>query len=300
MAFAGAHHRLAHFGHNRTDISKVEVDQARHDHQVSDRAHALLQHFVGQMEGFLEGRFRLGHQEQVLVGDDDQGIDVLLQFLDPGFGRAHPAGAFEQERLGHHANGQDTLFTGGLGHNRSRAGAGAAAHAGSDEAHVCAIQRAVDLSQGFLGRSLAHFGARTGTQTLGDIGTQLDPVLRDRIVERLRIRIGNNEINAFDPSGDHVGNGVTARTAHPDHSDPGTQLFDGWRSDIDAHGALLSGKRIQILNCGFTAPQKPKFPTHRAALSTVALRLCGDYRGIRNIRARRGIPGQQVPAYQTG
>jgi hypothetical protein len=82
IALARAHHRLAHFAHHRAHVGKVEVDEAGHDHQVGDRAHALLQHFVGQLERFLEGRFRLGDQEQVLVGDDDQGIDVLLQLLD--------------------------------------------------------------------------------------------------------------------------------------------------------------------------------------------------------------------------
>src|SRR3546814_19814164 len=48
FGFAGAHHRLAHFPHDRTDVGEVEVDEARHNHQVSDTANTLLQHFVSK------------------------------------------------------------------------------------------------------------------------------------------------------------------------------------------------------------------------------------------------------------
>ena len=179
MTFARTHHRLAHFGHDRADVSEIEVNQARHDHQVSDRADALLQHFVCKVEGFLEGGFGLRHQEQVLVGNDDQGIDVLLQLLDPRFGAAHPARAFKQERLGHHADSQHTLFARCLGHDRSCTGAGAATHAGGDEAHVHAIERTIDFSERFLSRSLAHFRTRTRAKPLSNIRAQLDTMFGD-------------------------------------------------------------------------------------------------------------------------
>ncbi len=78
LALAGAHHRLAHLAHHRAHVGEVQIDEARHDHQIGDRAHALLQHFVGELESFLEGGFRLGDQKQVLVGNDDQRVDVAL------------------------------------------------------------------------------------------------------------------------------------------------------------------------------------------------------------------------------
>ena len=41
-AFAGrlacTHHGSAHLGHNRTDVSKVEVNQTRHDHKICNTA----------------------------------------------------------------------------------------------------------------------------------------------------------------------------------------------------------------------------------------------------------------------
>ena len=38
--FARSHHCLAHFAHYRANIGEVQIDQARHDHQVGDAANA--------------------------------------------------------------------------------------------------------------------------------------------------------------------------------------------------------------------------------------------------------------------
>ena len=135
---AGAHHRLAHLVHHRADVGEVEVDDAGPDHQVGDALDALVEHVVGEREGLGEGGLLVGEPEQVLVRDDDQGVDVALQLLDARLGLLHPARALELEGLGHDADGQDAHLAGGLGDDRRGAGAGAAAHAGGDEAHVAA------------------------------------------------------------------------------------------------------------------------------------------------------------------
>ena len=36
VGFTGAHHGLAHFAQNRADVGEVQIDQARHHHQVGD------------------------------------------------------------------------------------------------------------------------------------------------------------------------------------------------------------------------------------------------------------------------
>ncbi len=74
--------------------------------------------------------------------------------------------AFEGERLGDDADGEDALVARGLGDDRSGAGAGAAAHAGGDEAHVRAVERALDLFERLFRRGAADFGPRAGAQTL--------------------------------------------------------------------------------------------------------------------------------------
>ena len=75
----------------------------------------------------------------------DQRIDDLLQLGDAGLGDAHAALAFELERLGHDADGEDAHVARGLGDDRRGAGAGAAAHAGGDEHHVRAGEMVADL-----------------------------------------------------------------------------------------------------------------------------------------------------------
>jgi len=59
--------------------------------------------------------------------------------IPASFGLGHPVAALELEGLGDHADGEDAMFLGRPGDHRRAAGAGAAAHAGSDEYHVGAV-----------------------------------------------------------------------------------------------------------------------------------------------------------------
>ncbi len=157
-ASPGAHHRLAHLAHDGADVGEVEVDEARHDHEIGDAAHAHVQHVVGHLEGVGERRLLVGDLEQVLVGDDDQRVDDLLQFRDALLGRLHAAAAFEVERLGDDADGEDALLARRGGDDGRRTGAGAAAHAGGDEHHVGAVEELQDFRQRLLGGLTADFG----------------------------------------------------------------------------------------------------------------------------------------------
>jgi hypothetical protein len=233
FGFAGAHHRLAHFAHHGADVGEVQIDQAGHDHQVGDAAHAGIQHVVGHLEGVGEGGALGGDAEQVLVGDDDQGVDIGRQLFDGPFGGAHAVGALEVERLGHHADGQDALVAGGPGDHRGGARSGAAAHAGGDEHHVGAGDLADDFLKAFLGGGAADLGARAGTQPLGDGGAQLDAALGARLGDGLGVGVGDDELDAFQLRGDHVVDGVAAGTADADDGDLGLQF------------GTRSGKKVQ-------------------------------------------------------
>jgi hypothetical protein len=119
------------------------------------------------MQGFGEGGPLIGDAEQVLVGDDDQGVDVALQLGDPGVRQPHAVAALEGEGLGHHADRQDAALAGRLGDDRGSAGAGAAAHAGGDEDHVGAIEVLGDLQRRFFGRAHPDFRVGAGAEALG-------------------------------------------------------------------------------------------------------------------------------------
>ena len=161
LGLACAHHGLTHFAHHRAHIGKVEIDQAGHHHQIGDRTHALLQNLIGELKRFLEGCFRLGNQEEVLVRNDDQSVDMLFQLFDTGFRSPHPARAFEQKRLGHNTNGEHTHVARSLGNDRSSTCASAAAHTSCDKHHVDAIKRVFNLFDRFFSSRLANLWPRT-------------------------------------------------------------------------------------------------------------------------------------------
>ena len=160
---------------------------------------------------------------------------MLLQLVDAGVGRAAAARAFEAERLGDHADGEDAAVARRLGDDRRRAGAGAAAHAGGDEAHMGAFERRLDLGQRLFGGRLADLRPRAGAEALGDPEAELDLAVGEAVVERLRVGVGDDEIDALDVGVDHVGDRVAAGAADADHADPGPKLLHFRPDEIDAH-----------------------------------------------------------------
>ena len=253
-SLAGAHHRLAHFIHHGADIGKVEVDKPRAHHQIGDALDALIEHVIGHGEGFGKGGAFIGQPEQVLVRDDDQGIDHLLQRLDPLFGLLHPLQTFELERLGDNADGQHPKLTRRLRDDRGGAGTGAAAHAGGDETHMCAGQMIDDLFDGFLGGGSADGGARARSQPFGDLDTHLDFRGRPALGQGLSVGVGDDKLNPFKLLVDHVVDRVATGTADAKHRDPGFQLFASAHHQVQCH--RLS--RLFFLACPPVCPALPE------------------------------------------
>ena len=153
-------------------------------------------------------------------GNHDQGVDVLLQLGQPALGDAHPMGALEMERLGHHADRQDALLAHRARDHRRRPGAGTATHAGGDEHHVAALQLIEQLLDRLLRGGAADLRARARAQALRDRGAQLDSPLGERLRQRLGIGIAGEEFHAFEMRRDHVVHGIGSGTTHADHADP--------------------------------------------------------------------------------
>ena len=181
----------------------------------------------------------VGDPEQVLVGDDDQRVDA------PCGSSAMPDSAMRMRCWPSKWNGLVTtptvrmpMLAGGLGDDRGGAGAGAAAHAGGDEHHMGAGEVVADFVDDFLGRGRADIGLRTGAQALGDLGAHLDDALRLRHGERLRVGVGDDEIDPLQSGRDHVVDGIAAGAADAEHRDPRLQLVNVRDVEIDGHGCL--------------------------------------------------------------
>ena len=158
----------------------------------------------------------------------------------PALGRAHAPLAFELERLGHDADGEDAFLARGAGDDGCGTGAGAAAHAGGDEGHVAAGEMRLDVGHGLFGGGRADVGLGAGAEAFGDMGAHLDAALGARAQQRLGVGVGDDELDAAQARGDHVVDGVAARSAHTEHGDPRLELGEIWNLEIDRHGGLLS------------------------------------------------------------
>ena len=125
----------------------------------------------------------------------------------------HPVLALEVEGLGDDADRQDALLAGGAGDHRCGAGAGAAAHAGGDEHHVGAADLLDDLLQGFFGGDAADVRPRAGAEALGDGDAELDAAFGAGLRQRLRVGVGDDELDALQRRADHVVDGIAAGAA---------------------------------------------------------------------------------------
>src|SRR5271157_2072728 len=102
---------------------------------------------------------------------------MFLELGNTLFSGSLAARAFKSKRASDNAYGQSATFLTDLCHNRSCAGAGTAAQAGSDEDHVAAFENFVQLFGRFLGGLTTIFGiaasAQPASHLLTDSNTNL-------------------------------------------------------------------------------------------------------------------------------
>jgi hypothetical protein len=184
-------------------------------------AHRLQQHVVRLLEGLEDRRVPPRDREQALVRNGDQRVDAGLELLHPFVGLLHAPLAFEGERLGHHPDGERAELFRHLGDHRRGAGAGAAAHAGGDEDHVGVGEVLAQPLDVFLRRAFAHVGVATGAEAARQLLAELDFDRRQIGAQRLRIRVGGDEVDSGKARRDHGVDRVTASATDTHHLDPG-------------------------------------------------------------------------------
>ena len=128
------------------------------------------------------------------------------------------------ERLGDDADGQDAGVTRGAGDDRCSPRAGAAAHAGGDEAHVGTGQVIDDLVDALFGRGTPDFRLRTGAETLRHIRAELDEALALDMVSAWASVLATTKSTPAQSGRDHVVDRVAAATADAEHADAGLEL----------------------------------------------------------------------------
>ncbi len=214
---ADAHQGRAGVAHDRAHVGEVEVDQAGDGDQVGDALHALAQDVVGLLEGLEHASAPLDRLQKLLVGNDDQGVDVVAQLLDSLERLLHAPFALELERLGDRANGQRAdLLLGDLGDDRGRAGAGAATLAGGDEDHVGALQRLLDLIAALRRGARSDLRVAAGAEAAGELLSDRELDVRFAGLQRLCVGVDRDELDAANSGVDHAADGIGASAAGTD------------------------------------------------------------------------------------
>ena len=158
---------------------------------------------IGNREGLEHGGLLLGDVEQLIVRDDDHGVDAIGEGLNALLGALLALAALEGEGLGHDGDGQRTdLVHRDIGNDGSSAGTGATALAAGDEHHVGASERSAMSSRDSSAACGQPRGC-AGAQAAGKVGADvhLDIGIRDR--ECLSIGVDGNKLDAADALFDH-------------------------------------------------------------------------------------------------
>src|SRR5205807_7598408 len=143
-----------------------------------------------------------------------------VQPVDPLTRLARALAALERERPRDDADGQRAdLVLGDLRDDRRGARAGAAALAGRDEHHVRALQRLLDLVTALVGRAVPGVRIRAGSESARELRADLQLDVGVAHLQRLRIGVDRDELDALQAGVDHPVDGVRAASAYPDDLD---------------------------------------------------------------------------------
>ena len=156
---------------------------------------------------------------QTVVRDDDEGVDLIGQGGDSGLCLLHAVCTLELEGLRHDTDGQDAGLMCEIRNDRGCARAGATAHTGGDEDHVCALEALGDGRAALLGGLLADVGLGACAHAARQLLTDLQLVIALGLIEILTIRVHNDEFDSADAAGDHPVDNVVAGAADTDHFD---------------------------------------------------------------------------------
>ena len=94
----------------------------------------------------------------------------------------------------------------------------------------------------FFGGGAADFGLRAGAETFGHLRAHLDDAFGLRQRERLRVGIGDDEVDALQTGRDHVVDRIAAGTADAEHGNSRLHLANVWNLQIDRHVCLFDAR----------------------------------------------------------
>ena len=229
---AHAHERDPALAHHGIDIAEIDVDHRMHRNDFGNALGRRAQHVVCLGQRVLE-RHLAAHRPQVVVVDNQNGVNVFTQFLDAFLRLLQTPAAFERERRGndtHHQNLLDIVvefnFLGHGRHYRRGTRSGTAAHTGRHEQHMRIVGNDFLDFLFLFQRGLLRYGRHvTGPEAFRAPQLQFD---RHRaLLQSLRIGVAYDKIHTYDTLTVHVIDRIAATAANAYDLDVGIALLRG-------------------------------------------------------------------------
>src|SRR5699024_11135739 len=148
--------------------------------------------------------------------NDDQGVALVTQLLNPVLCLLTTSFTFERERSGHHTDGQCAELPRYLGYDGRPATTGATALAGGHEDHIGPFDDLLDLFSVVLCGLLTDIGCSTSTEPSGELTPDIELDVGIGHQQRLRVGVHRNELDAFQADLDHAIHGVHATATDTD------------------------------------------------------------------------------------
>ena len=161
----------------------------------------------------------IDHLQQLVVGDDDQRVDLFTQAGDAGLRLGRAALALEREGPGDHTDGQRAQRAGDPGHDGGATGTRAATFAGGHEDHVGALQGVLDVLGVILGGLSALVRVGPGAEAAGQLAADVELDVGVAHQQRLGVGVDGDEFDPPKAGFDHPVDGIDAATTNPDDLD---------------------------------------------------------------------------------
>jgi hypothetical protein len=157
--------------------------------------------------------------QQAVIGDDDEGVDLLAQVCDPLLGLVGPPPTLEGERTSDDADGQRAQGARDAGYHRRTSGPRAAALARGHEHHVGALDDLLDVLRVVFGGLGAHLRSRSGAEAAGQLAAYVELDVGVAHQQRLGVGVDGDELHALEPDVDHPVDSVDATATDADNLD---------------------------------------------------------------------------------
>ena len=157
--------------HGGTNIVKVQVNKTRLGDYIRNSLNTLTQYIVSLQEGLLYRSSSIHGFQKILVGNNDKGINLLVELSDSFFRIVNSNTTFKLKRLCYYAHRQGSQLLGNPCYNGSCTSTSTSTHSSSYKHHVGTLQCILDKILAFMGCSLSNRRLTTSTKSTSNLGT---------------------------------------------------------------------------------------------------------------------------------